>query len=215
MEFEGDTARLVEAGVVAVMREMAPARAADVAEALVAGGVTALEVTADAPDLPAALAAVEDRVGEDALVGTGTVLSPATVREAVDAGARFVVSPTFDPEVVAATTDAGAVAVPAGFTPTEIRDAWTAGADLVKLFPAATGGPAHLSRVRGPLADVPLVPTGGVDRESAAAYLEAGAVAVGAGSALVGDGTDLAAVEERARGFRAVVDEVRDRNEDG
>jgi 2-dehydro-3-deoxyphosphogluconate aldolase/(4S)-4-hydroxy-2-oxoglutarate aldolase len=208
-EFEGAMARVVESGVVAVMRGTTPERAVDVGTALLEGGVTALEVTADADDPAACIEALREAVGGDAVVGAGTVLDAPTTRELVAAGAAFVVSPTVEPDVVAACAELDVPVAPGAFTPTEVCRADDLGADVVKVFPAATGGPGHLRRIGGPLPDVPLLPTGGVSVESAPEYVEAGAVAVGAGGALVGDGEDLAAVTERARAFVEAVDGAR------
>lgn len=208
-EFDGAVGRIVDSGVVAVMRNTTPERAAAVGEALVAGGVTALEVTADADDPVACIETLDDRVGDAAVVGAGTVLDAATADRLIDAGAAFVVSPTVEDDVIEACTARDVPVAPGAFTPTEAREAYQAGADVVKVFPAATGGPGHLARIGGPLPEIPLLPTGGVDVESASEYVEAGAIAVGAGSALVGDGEDLDAVTERAEAFVAAVERGR------
>jgi 2-dehydro-3-deoxyphosphogluconate aldolase/(4S)-4-hydroxy-2-oxoglutarate aldolase len=133
----------------------------------------------------------------------GTVLTADEVDRAVDAGARFVVSPSVVPEVIEAAQRHGIASYPGALTPTEIHTAWRAGATAVKLFPAGTLGPSYLTAVRAPLPDVPLVPTGGVDVEAVGAWLDAGAVAVGLGGPLIGDalkpGGDLDALAERAR----------------
>lgn len=212
-EFSGPLGRIVDSGVVAVMRGVAPVL--EVSEALLDGGVTALEVTADSERVVENVAALRDAVGDDAVVGVGTVYDAATVREVVDAGAEFVVSPTVELEVVEAATDLGVAVLPGAFTPTEVRTAYEAGADAVKVFPAASAGPGHLARIRGPMPEVPLVPTGGVDLDSTPRYVDAGAVAVGVGSALVDDelvaAGDFEALTERAGAFAEAVERERTR----
>jgi len=212
-QFSGTLGRIVDPGVVAVMRGADPDAVVEIGRALVDGGVTALEVTADSADAAESIGALRASLGDGAVVGAGTVYDAETVRETVDAGAEFVVSPTVELDVVEACQEAGVPVAPGAFTPTEVRTAREAGADLVKVFPAASAGPAHLSRIAGPLPDVPLMPTGGVDLASAPAYVEAGAVAVGVGSALVEDrlvaAGDFEALTERARAFVEAVEDAR------
>jgi 2-dehydro-3-deoxyphosphogluconate aldolase/(4S)-4-hydroxy-2-oxoglutarate aldolase len=182
---------LTRTGVVAVLRGVAPDAVVPTAEALLEGGVDALEVTMDAADGPRALRALADALGDDATIGAGTVLDAETARAAIAAGAEFVVAPTFDPETVATCNRYGAPVAPGVATPTEALRAYEAGADLVKLFPASALGPDYLASLSGPLDQIPVMPTGGVGPDNAAAFFEAGAVAVGAGGALI----DAAAIE--------------------
>jgi 2-dehydro-3-deoxyphosphogluconate aldolase/(4S)-4-hydroxy-2-oxoglutarate aldolase len=163
--------------------------------ALAAGGVGVLEVTLDSDG---ALAAIERLRVAPLLVGAGTVRSLAEAEAAVAAGAAFLVSPHTDPAIVDWAAQRGVPAMPGAFTPTEVAGAWDAGAAAVKLFPASVGGPALVRELRGPFADVPFVPSGGVTADNAPAFLAAGALAVGLGSWLTGP-DDLAVVEERAR----------------
>jgi len=150
--------------------------------ALAAAGVGVVEITLDDPG---ALAAIERARGRgDVTVIAGTVRRADQVDEAVKAGAEGVVSPGFVPAVVARAAELGVPAVPGALTPTEVETAWTAGAALVKLFPGSLGGPAYVRELLAPLADVPLLVTGGIDATNARAFLDAGAVAVGAGTAL-------------------------------
>lgn len=170
--------------------------------ALVRGGIELVEVTLDTPG---ALDAVERGRRAGWSIGVGTVLEPGQVDLAVDAGAAFVVSPGIVPEVVARALGAGVDVVPGAFTPTEIIRAHAMGAAAVKVFPASVGGPGYLHALRGPLAHVPLVPTGGIAIEEIGAYLAAGAVCVGLGSALVGeepprDDAEVDAIAGRAAG---------------
>jgi len=170
-----------------------------VAEALVAGGVRAFEVTLDSPDAIAAIRALAQHHHGDGslLVGAGTVLDVASARAAVEAGARFLVSPHTDLELVRWAVARRIPIFPGALTPSEIVAAWRAGASAVKLFPASAVGPAYVREMRGPLAAIPLIPTGGVTAENAAAFIAAGAVAVGVGSWLIADGsTDL--IRQRA-----------------
>ena len=138
------------------------------------------------------IAALAARAPAEVIVGAGTVLDAATARSVIDAGAAFVVSPVFKPEVVAACRAADRAVMPGCLTPTEILAAWEAGADLVKVFPATALGPSFFSDVLAPMPMLRLVPTGGVTRDNAGAWIRAGATAIGVGSALV----DRAAVRE-------------------
>ncbi|WP_119816193.1 bifunctional 4-hydroxy-2-oxoglutarate aldolase/2-dehydro-3-deoxy-phosphogluconate aldolase [Halalkaliarchaeum desulfuricum] len=196
---------LRESGVVAVMRGGEPDTVIDTADALVAGGVTAIEITADTDGASDLIAEVDASVPE-AVVGAGTVLDSETARSCLLAGAEFVVSPSLHADVIETANRYGALVAPGVMTPTEAIRGREAGADLLKVFPASTVGPGHLSAIRGPLGDVPLMPTGGIDLENVEAYIEAGAICVGAGGSLV----DYDAVErgepesvtETAREFR-------------
>jgi 2-dehydro-3-deoxyphosphogluconate aldolase / (4S)-4-hydroxy-2-oxoglutarate aldolase len=170
-----------------------------VADALVAGGLPVVEVTTNTPGAFEAVARLRDR--EDAVVGVGTVLDVEDVEAAAKSGARFVVSPHVDEAVIARARDLGLASLPGACSPTEIHRAVVAGADLVKLFPAGPiGGVDYLAAVRGPFADVGLVPTGGIGVEDAADYLRAGATGVGLSSALVEGDSD----QVRARARRLV-----------
>ena len=182
--------RITAGGVIAILRGVARDDAVRVAEAVVDAGVTALEVTADTPDAMISIEAISDRV-DDAPVGAGTVLDAETARAAQLAGAEFLVTPTVNADVVRMANRYGTPAVVGAYTPTEAVEAYQAGADAVKVFPAKTGGPEHVAALGGPLPQVPLVPTGGVDASNAGEYIESGAVAVGVGSGIV-DGEAVA-----------------------
>lgn len=197
--------RLVATRVLAVVRAPSAETAVRGAEALVAGGVTGLEITYSTPDAAAVIARLVERFGDDAYIGAGTVTTVAQARAAVDAGAAFLVSPGTLPELTAAMLGTGAVTLTGALTPTEVMTAVSLGVDVVKLFPAALSGPALLRALRGPFPDVPMLPTGGVTPANLGEWLAAGAVAVGAGSELVsaadlerGDWTGIA---EKARAF--------------
>ena len=212
-EFSGTLGEIVDSGVIAVMRGADPDTVVDVANALIAGGVTALELTADSDHVLQNVRAVRESVADDAIVGVGTVYDDRTTRDVIDAGASFVVSPTVEQDVVEASTKRGVVAIPGAFTPTEVITAARLGADAVKVFPAASAGPRHLSHIAGPLPDIPLIPTGGVTLETTTAYIEAGAIAVGIGGSLLDQtllaARDFDAIAERAEAFVGAVDEGR------
>ena len=186
---------IMESRVVAVMRGFETERAVDVAAAALAGGVSVFEVTMDSPRANQTIAGLVER---GHTVGAGTVLSIADAQSAVDSGARFLVSPHTDEEVIAWAVHRNHPIVPGGYTPTEIAHAWSRGAAAVKLFPASIGGPALVRAILGPLSSIPVMVTGGVDGSNIADFLAAGAVAAGVGGWLV-DADDLAMVSERAK----------------
>jgi 2-dehydro-3-deoxyphosphogluconate aldolase / (4S)-4-hydroxy-2-oxoglutarate aldolase len=148
-------------------------------------GASIFEITMDAPAAAGDLRAVRDHLGADAVIGAGTVLTPGQLEAARDAGAAFAVAPVLDLELTATAVRGGIPFIPGAMTPTEVGAAWAAGATFVKLFPASVVGPLFVREVRGPLPEVELIPTGGVDATNAGAFLAAGAVAVGIGGALV------------------------------
>jgi len=198
---------LQDVGVVAVIRAPDTETALRGVEALVAGGVTGIEITYSTPDAPSVIATLAERHGDQILLGAGTV---RTVREALvaaEAAASFLVSPGTTPSVAAAMKSTGLTCLLGALTPSEVMAALAVGADAVKLFPASLGAPAYLSSLRGPFPDVPFVPTGGVDVDNIAHWRRAGVVAVGAGSDLC-SARDLssgswAGVTEKARSFTA------------
>jgi 2-dehydro-3-deoxyphosphogluconate aldolase/(4S)-4-hydroxy-2-oxoglutarate aldolase len=199
-----DVTRSIEAaGVVAVVRLKDATAGREVAEALAAGGVSAIEITMTVPGAVALIEKLAQTTPSHILIGAGTVVDATTARDVIAAGARFVVSPILKLEVIAACHSHDVPAMPGCFTPTEIATAWEAGADIVKVFPATTLGPAFFKDVRGPLPHVRLMPTGGVTRENAGAWIRAGAVAIGVGTALV----DPVAVAERR--FDVITDNAR------
>ncbi|MFG2058438.1 bifunctional 4-hydroxy-2-oxoglutarate aldolase/2-dehydro-3-deoxy-phosphogluconate aldolase [Micromonospora sp. NPDC048930] len=195
------------ARVIAIVRLPAPDAVLRACRELAATGLDALEVTLTTPGALDAIAALRAELGEACAVGAGSVRSTTDVTRARDAGAQFLVTPTTREAVLAEAVTAGLPVVCGALTPTEVDVAWSAGASLVKLFPAGLGGPAYLRELRAPLPDVPLVPTGGVTAESVPGWAAAGAVAVGAGGSLV-DATEIgagdwAALRRRARAFLA------------
>jgi len=179
------TAQVETLGIVAVIRLKDPAKLRALVDAIAAGGVRALEVTMTVPGAVGLIRDLAPTLPDGFLLGAGTVTDAATARAVIDAGASFVVSPVFRPEVIAACHERDVAAMPGCFSPTEILAAYESGADIVKVFPATALGPQFIKDVRGPLPQVKLMPTGGVTLENAGDWIRAGAVAVGLGSALV------------------------------
>ncbi|GAA0727917.1 2-dehydro-3-deoxyphosphogluconate aldolase/(4S)-4-hydroxy-2-oxoglutarate aldolase [Halorubrum trapanicum] len=203
-----------EGGVVAILRGVDSESAIHVADAVVDGGVTALEVTADTSNVTETIDALSDRY-DGVIVGAGTVLDAETARAVQLAGAEFLVTPTVDGGVIETGNRYGTPVATGAFTPTEAVTAYESGADFVKVFPAKTGGPAHVAALGGPLPQIPLVPTGGVGPENASEYIEAGATAVGVGSAIVDDNAvaneEYETITENARRTVDAVATARDR----
>ncbi|RDI40934.1 bifunctional 4-hydroxy-2-oxoglutarate aldolase/2-dehydro-3-deoxy-phosphogluconate aldolase [Falsibacillus pallidus] len=171
--------------VVAVLRGTSLESIIPIGEALKEGGVTALEITMETPKALAIIEKAADVFGDGLLVGAGTVLDPETARAAIMAGSRFIFSPTVNVETIRMTKRYGVISVPGAFTPTEILNAYEHGADVIKVFPAGSFGPGYFKNIAGPLPQIPLMPTGGINLENAKDYLKAGAVAVGVGTSLV------------------------------
>lgn len=182
----GPAAGAIRAGrLIAVLRRIAPrTRLLALVEELLEDGIEVIEVTLDTVDAAADLEAVVSLVGDRGVVGAGTIRTDAGVRAAVGAGAAFGVAPVFDPAIVALALGSGLPFVPGAATPTEVDLAWRAGATFVKLFPASSLGPSFVRELRGPLPEIETIVTGGVDAANARAFLDAGAAAVGIGSAI-------------------------------
>ena len=180
-----DLERVIQSGIVAVIRSPSSEQLVQVAEALYAGGVDVLEITFTVPKALEIIAAVRDRLGKKVLLGAGTVLDPETARAALLAGAEYVVSPTVNVDVIKLCSRYDKLAMPGAFTPTEVVTAWEAGAGIVKVFPADLVGPQYLKILHGPLPQVRLMPTGGVNLKTIGDFLRAGACTVGIGGSLV------------------------------
>ncbi|BBM70589.1 bifunctional 4-hydroxy-2-oxoglutarate aldolase/2-dehydro-3-deoxy-phosphogluconate aldolase [Rhodothermus marinus] len=183
---------LIRRGAVAVIRMSDPERLVRVVEAICEGGVTAIEITMSVPRAFQMIEEVARRLGDVALVGAGSVLDAETARLVIEAGARYVVSPVFKPEIIQTAHRYDVPALPGAFTPTEILAAHEAGADIVKVFPADVVGMAFFKAIKAPMPQLKLMPTGGVTLTNAGEWLRAGACAVGVGSALL----DRAAIAE-------------------
>lgn len=209
---DGDGLRqtLAEVPLIAMITEPDAPRLPDVVAALGAAGVAAVEITLTSPG---ALDAVRRSVAtRSALVGAGTVLTPAIARQAVEAGADYLLTPGVLPDVMAEANRLGVPLVCGAFTLTEVLAAWRGGAQLVKLFPAWLGGPPYVASISRALPEVPLVPTGGVTRGQIKDYLVAGAAALALGREIVGDaldGGDVVAVAQRATELKAILDDAR------
>lgn len=196
--------RLIEGKVVAVVRLDSGDQLVKVAEALQAGGISAIEFTVPTPGALEMIKQATAYFGDAVLMGAGTVLDPETARAAILAGAQFIVTPALNLKTIELCHRYGKPIIPGAMTPTEILTAWEAGADLVKVFPADSLGPAYLKAVLAPLPQVRLAPTGGISADNAADYLKAGATALGVGGKLVdksavarGDWAALTAEAER------------------
>jgi len=189
---------LRDTGAVAVIRTDRQDELLDIVGALAEGGVRFIEITMTVPNALEIVRLSCQKMGEMAYIGAGTVLDSQAARSVISAGARFVVSPVFDPEMVRYCNRYSIPVMPGAFTPTEVLSAWSNGADVVKIFPANIGGPKYFKDLKGPLPQVEILPTGGVDFTTAPQFIQAGACAVGIGGALV----DPAAV--KARDFEAI-----------
>jgi 2-dehydro-3-deoxyphosphogluconate aldolase/(4S)-4-hydroxy-2-oxoglutarate aldolase len=184
--------QIQQLGVVAVIRMKDAAKLRRVVDAIAEGGVRAIEVTMTVPGAVELIRQLAPALPKEILLGAGTVTDAATARAVIDAGARYVVSPVFRREVIAACHERDVAVAPGCFTPTEILEAHDFGADIIKVFPATALGPQYIKDVRAPLPQVRLMPTGGVSLDNAGDWIRAGAVAVGVGSALL----DTRAVDE-------------------
>jgi 2-dehydro-3-deoxyphosphogluconate aldolase/(4S)-4-hydroxy-2-oxoglutarate aldolase len=213
MSKESQLRHVLDVGIVAVVRSPDGQQLVEVARALADGGVTVVEITLSVPNAVEVLRQVRQALGDRLLLGAGTVLDAETARAVLLAGAEYIVAPTVNLEVIRLCHRYDKLVMPGAFTPTEILTAWEAGADIVKVFPAEVVGPAFFKALRGPLPQVRLMPTGGVDLTTAAAFLKAGACCLGVGGQLV----EPKAIAERnfdrirdlARQYVAIVKRVR------
>jgi 2-dehydro-3-deoxyphosphogluconate aldolase/(4S)-4-hydroxy-2-oxoglutarate aldolase len=177
---------LEQVGLIPVLRASSVELGHALVEAMMAGGVTVVEVTMTVPNALTLLRELKQKHGDRLLLGSGTVTDAAQAEATIEAGAEFVVSPSLHPEVIAATKKLGKVSIPGALTPTEVITAWRAGADYVKVFPcSAMGGASYLKSLRAPFPELKLIPTGGVTLQTAADFLKAGARALGVGTDLV------------------------------
>lgn len=184
MNKEDTLKRVKETGLLAVLRGPTPTLALYMVDALIAGGVIGIEVTYSTPNALEVVSNLHHKYGEAILLGMGTLTEPHQPMEAKEAGAAFIVSPICQPDLVKAMTKSGLLVMAGALTPTEVFQAHKLGADVVKVFPGSLTGPAYLKVLHGPFPNIPLMPTGGVNKENVLEWFEAGAVAVGAGSEL-------------------------------
>jgi 2-dehydro-3-deoxyphosphogluconate aldolase / (4S)-4-hydroxy-2-oxoglutarate aldolase len=205
--------KIRDLGVVLVVRAKGDENTMKGIAAMIEGGVKAIEITFSVPNAIAVIKAVKDRFGADVLLGAGTVLNPSDAAGAVGAGAEYVVSPNTNPEVIGIAKRLGVPVMPGAFTPTEVVSAWSAGADVVKIFPASVGGPSYIKALKGPLPHIPMMPTGGVNDQTAGPFIEAGAFALGAGSNLFDKkllaAEDYAGLTKLAQSFMKGIGEAR------
>lgn len=186
-------ARIIDCGVIPVIRASSAEEALTIIEAVAEGGVTTMEVTMTVPGAVRLISDLTGKYGERILIGAGTVMDPETASECINAGAKFIVSPATNFDTIEYCNETETVVMPGALTPTEIVNAWDAGADLVKVFPAdSMGGPKYVKSLKAPLHQIKLIPTGGVTQATAADFIRAGAEAVGVGADLV----DLAAIRD-------------------
>ncbi|HJT28933.1 MAG TPA: bifunctional 4-hydroxy-2-oxoglutarate aldolase/2-dehydro-3-deoxy-phosphogluconate aldolase [Pyrinomonadaceae bacterium] len=206
--------KIRDTGVIPVVRATTADEAMRAIDAIREGGISVLEITMTVPGAVKVIEDVAKRYGDDALVGAGTVLDPETASACVAAGAQFVVSPALNLETIARCRELDIAVMPGALTPTEVVQAWNAGADFVKVFPAgAVGGPSYLKSLKAPLPQIELVPTGGVSLKTAADFIRAGAAALGVGADLVDINAiregQSALITERAKQFIEIVREAR------
>jgi 2-dehydro-3-deoxyphosphogluconate aldolase / (4S)-4-hydroxy-2-oxoglutarate aldolase len=200
--------RVLDSGIVAVVRAPDSAGLLEAIQALVAGGITIAEVTLTVPNALAVIRDARAVLGDSVLLGAGTVLDADACRSAFAAGAEFIVSPTLNHDVIRVCRRYDKLVMPGAFSPTEILAAWEGGADIVKVFPAEVVGPAFFKAMRGPLPHIRLMPTGGVDLNTAADFLKAGACCLGIGSQLVDPKLVAARAFEKLRDLAAKYVEI-------
>lgn len=175
--------QILESKIVAIIRGANPGDVLKIANALRKGGVRALEITMNSSKALSVIEEVAGKIGDEVMVGAGTVLDAETARAAIYAGAKFIISPTLDIKTIRTTRRYGAVSIPGAYTPTEVLEAYSHGGDIIKIFPASNAG--YIKDIRGPLPQIPLMPTGGVNLDNIQQFYKVGAVAFGIASALV------------------------------
>ena len=205
--------RIVETAIFAVIRAESSEQLVDVARALKDGGCELVEVAMTTPNAFAVIEKTAAELGEEVLVGVGSVLDAETARGAILSGAQYIVSPVTNYDVIEMAHRYDKVAIPGAFTPTETMNAFAAGADLVKIFPASVGGPSYIKALKAPMPQVLLVPTGGVDLDNVAYFLRAGGDAVGVGSSMIQkealEKGDMEQIRKMAAAFTDRVKEAR------
>jgi len=195
---------IYDTGLIPIIRVETDEIAFKVADAFLDAGVNIIEVTMSVPGAIDVVKKLVEQFGNKVLIGTGTVVDGMMAREVIAAGSHFIVSPNYSKDLIDTAIEFSKPIIPGALTPTEIYDAYTLGADAVKVFPCGNvGGASYLKAIRGPLPQIPLVPTGGVELDTAGPMLEAGAYALGVGSAI----TDKKAIKDRK--FDVITDNVR------
>jgi 2-dehydro-3-deoxyphosphogluconate aldolase / (4S)-4-hydroxy-2-oxoglutarate aldolase len=206
--------RILDIGIIPVVRAASTREAILAVEAVTAGGIPIVELTMTVPGAIGVIAELVRTMGKDTMVGAGTVLDSETARRCINAGAEFIVSPGFDPATVQLVKQQDKLMMAGALTPSEVITAWKAGSDFVKIFPCGNlGGPKYIKALKGPLPQVPMIPTGGVSLETAANFIRAGAAALGIGGELVSPAAlksgDTSEITRIARLFLAAVAEAR------
>jgi 2-dehydro-3-deoxyphosphogluconate aldolase / (4S)-4-hydroxy-2-oxoglutarate aldolase len=206
--------RIVETGIIPVVRASSSKQAFQAVEAVCAGGISVIEMTMTVPGALDTISRLVKNIGKDVLIGAGTVLDAETAQACIDAGAEFIVSPGFDLPSLKLANRAGKLMMAGGLTPTEVIAAWRAGSDFVKIFPCgAVGGPNYIKALKAPLPQIPMVPTGGVNLETAPEFLQAGAAALGVGGELISQAAlnsgDVNSITQIARRFVEIIRQTR------
>jgi len=200
-----------EIGIIPVVRATTSDEAMRAIDAIREGGISVLEITMTVPNAFSVIEQVTTRFGSDALVGAGTVLDAEDAKSCLASGAQFIVSPALNLDTIAYCRELDVAVMPGALTPTEVVQAWTAGADFVKIFPAgAVGGPGYLKALKAPLPQIELVPTGGVSLKTAADFIKAGAAALGVGADLVDIKAQSSLITERAKQYVEIVRQARE-----
>ena len=206
-----ETLSIIEqTGIVGILRAESPDQLVDVCRALREGGVIASEITMTTPKALSVIETASEVLGKDCVIGVGSVLDPETARTAILAGAQYIVCPTFNPAVVEMAHRYDKPVMPGALTPTEIINAWSAGSDLIKVFPADYFGPKYIKDIHGPMPQVKMIPTGGINLDNAGDWIRKGATALGVGTSLVNKQVladrNWSAITQAAKGF---IDAVR------
>jgi 2-dehydro-3-deoxyphosphogluconate aldolase/(4S)-4-hydroxy-2-oxoglutarate aldolase len=206
--------RILEIGIVPVVRAASPEMALAAARAVSEGGIPIVEVTMTVPGATEVISELTKSMGRQLLIGAGTVLDAATGKRCIEAGAQFLVSPGFNAGTVEMARGEGVLMMPGALTPTEIITAWEAGVDFVKVFPCGNlGGPSYIKALKAALPQIPMIPTGGVNLTTAAQFFEAGAAALGVGGELISASAlkagNVSSITEAAREYAALAREVR------
>lgn len=204
--------------IIAIVRGIKSEKIVPLAEALWKGGVTCIEVTFDQSseaglkETLASIRALKEAAGDRVCVGAGTVLSPEQVREAVQAGAEYIISPNVDETVIRETKELGKISIPGALTPSEVAAAWKQGADIVKLFPAGQFGPSYIKALKAPLSHIPVTAVGGINPDNCADFIRAGAVGVGCGGNLVSkklvEAGEFEKITETARQYKRALEGI-------
>lgn len=213
MNKQTSLARIEKIGIIAVIRGPSEDLTLKMVEALVEGDITGIEITYSTPNAEEVVRKLDHQFGEDILLGMGTLTTPQQAQSAKDAGARFLVSPICDPDLVQAMINTGLVSMVGALSPTEVHLAYRLGADIVKIFPGSLVGPAYIKALKGPFPTIPFMPTGGVNVNNVSEWFAAGVIAVGAGSELcpsqLAKEGHFSEITQRAKAFKTAVEDCK------